>query len=430
MTTQTTVTAETSILSSETNVSSDSLPSEITFTRENIEKYLANKVKLISSQDNLDQFCYTSCNKDDPEIIKECRGVVFDKDKLISKSFPYTTEFTEDDAKEINSLNLDLNSCQFYTSYEGCTIKMFNYNDKWYVTTNRKLNCFLSKWASKISFGDFFVEALNYQFENNERLRENVKFEKGVDNPVEVLSRCVLDKTKQYVFLLLNSADNRIVSDSPENPTVFHVGTFLNDNGNFVLSMEEDIYIPYPEKHSFTSFEQIYDYVYGINYKKTQGIVIFAPNNKQYKILNLDYKHLYNVRGNEPSINYRYLQVRMDSDKNEMLRFLYPSHVPNFEEYENYLYDTAKIIYNSYVDRFINKKNVTLPKEEFRIMSAAHSWYKSDRNTNKISLLKIIDIMNEQEPTILNSIIRRIKLENKKKMMEKNGDKKHVRLLS
>ena len=63
-------------------------------------------------------------------------------------------------------------------------------------------------------------------------------------------------------------------------------------------------------------------------------------------------------------------------------------------------------------------------------MSAAHTWYKSDRNINKISLLKIIDIMNEQEPTILNSIIRRIKLENKKKNMEKNGDKKHVRLLS
>ena len=100
------------------------------------------------------------------------------------------------------------------------------------------------------------------------------------------------------------------------------------------------------------------------------------------------------------------------------------------EQYENYLYDTAKLIYRSYVDRFINKKNVTLPKEEYRIMSAAHTWYLSNRDENKISLPKVIDIMNEQQPTLLNSIIKRIKLENKKKLMEKNEVKKHKRLLA
>ena len=431
MTTETTFTAEeNSNLISETIVSSGSLTSEIALTRENIEKYLSNKVKLINSLDGLDQFCYTSCNKNDSNMIMECRGIVFDKDTLISKCFPYTIEYTEQDDPEIKSLNLDLNSCQFYTSYEGCTIKMFNYNDKWYVSTNRKLNCFLSKWASKVSFGDFFVEALIYQFENNERLRENVKFEKGVDNPIDVFTTSVLDKNKQYVFLLLNNSENRIVSDSPEAPTIFHVGTFSNNEGNFVLSMDDDIYIPYPERHSFSTLEEIYDYVYKTNYQKTQGIVVFAPNNKQYKILNLEYKHLYDARGNEPSINYRYLQVRMDVDKNKMLRYLYPSFISNFEEYENYLYDTAKLIYRSYVDRFINKKNVTLPKEEYRIMSAAHTWYLSNRDENKISLPKVIDIMNEQQPTLLNSIIKRIKLENKKKLMEKNEVKKHKRLLA
>lgn len=430
MTTETTFTAEeNSNLISETIVSSDSLTSEITLTRENIEKYLSNKVKLINSQDGLDQFCYTSCNKNDSNIIMECRGIVFDKDTLISKCFPYTVEYTEQDDPEIKTLNLDLNSCQFYTSYEGCTIKMFNYNDKWYVSTNRKLNCFLSKWASKVSFGDFFVDALTYQFENNERLRENVKFEKGVDNPIDVFTTAVLDKNKQYVFLLLNNSENRIVCDSPEAPTIFHVGTFSNNDGNFVLSMDEDIYIPYPERHSFSTLEQIYDHVYKTDYQKTQGIVVFAPNNKQYKILNLEYRQLYDARGNEPSINYRYLQVRMDVDKNKMIRYLYPTFISNFEEYENYLYDTAKLIYRSYVDRFINKKNVTLPKEEYRIMSAAHTWYLSNRDENKISLLKVIDIMNEQQPTLLNSIIKRIKLENKKKLMEKNEVKKHKRLL-
>lgn len=429
MTSQTSIPANNSDISSETNVSQISLPTDLVLNRENIENHLSNKVKLVSSQDELDQFCYVSCNKDEPDIVKQCRGVVFNKNNLISKNFSYTTNYTEEDHEEISSLNLDLSLCKFYTSYEGCVIKMFYFNDKWFVSTNRKLDCFSSKWASKTSFGDFFVEALTYQFENNERLRENVPFEKGLHNPIEVFSRCVLDKTKQYVFLLLNNSENRIVNESPENPTVFHVGTFTNNNGEFVLSMDEDIYIPYPEEHTFKDLQEIYNYVYTIDYQKTQGIVIFAPNNVQYKILNTEYKKLENVRGNEPSINYRYLQVRMDNSKIESLKKLYPSHLPIFEEYENYLYDTAKFIYKSYVDRFINKQTVTIPKEEYRIMSSAHTWYQSDRETNRISLNKVIQIMNEQQPTLLNSIIRRIKLEKKKKLNE-NNTKEHKRLLA
>ena len=426
MTSQSSITAIDSTISSETNVSTV----DSTLSRENIEKNFMSKVRLISSQDGLDQFCYTSCDKNENDIVKECRGVVFDKNKMVSKCFSYTPDYTENDNEELVSLNLDLDSCRFYESYEGCTIKMFCYNDKWFVSTNRKLDCFSSKWASKVSFGDFFVEALLYQFESNERLRNNVSFDKEKDNPIEVFSSLVLDKTKQYVFLLLNNKENRIVSDSPEHPTIFHVGTFIPTDNDFVLSMEEDIYIPYPREYLFESFENIYEHVFNIDYRKSQGIVIFAPNNRQYKILNLDYRELYNIRGNEPSINYRYLQVRMDPKKNETIRYLYPDNIHSFEEYENNLYNVAKFIYKSYVDRFINKQNVTIPKEEYRIMSAAHSWYQSDRENNRISLDKIICLMNEQTPTLLNSILRRIKLENKKKLYEDNTEvKKHKRLL-
>lgn len=430
MTSQTSIPAiDDSAITSETEVSPVSIPTDITFNRENIEKYLHNKVRLVNSQDGLDQFCYTSCDKNEPEIVKECRGVIFNKNELVSKCFSYTTEFTENDNDEIVSLNLDFNNCKFYTAYEGCTVKVFFYNGSWHISTNRKLNGFLSKWASKTSFGDFFLEALTYQFENNKRLKENHPFEKGVNDPIEVFSRCVLDKSKQYVFLLLNNSENRIVCNSPENPTIFHIGTFTNNNGEFTLSMDDDIYIPYPESHSFTKMKDIYDFVYSSNYMNIQGIIIFAPNNKQYKILNIDYKDLYNVRGNEPSIPYRYLQVRMDSDKKEMINFLYPSSIPIFDEYENHLYDTAKFIYTSYVDRFINKKTVTIPKEEYHIMSQAHTWYQSDRDHNRISIDKIIEIINIQKPTHLNAIIRKIKLENKKKLQEKKEDKQHKRLL-
>jgi len=78
---------------------------------------------------------------------------------------------------------------------------------------------------------------------------------------------------------------------------------------------------------------------------------------------------------------------------------------------------------------FINKQTVTIPKEDYRIMSIAHTWYQSDREHNRISVNKVIEIMNEQPPTLLNSIIRRIKLEKKKKLNE-NNTKDHKRLLA
>jgi hypothetical protein len=175
--------------------------------------------------------------------------------------------------------------------------------------------------------------------------------------------------------------------------------------------MKIDIGISYPEKLSFKSFEEIYDYVYNIDYNKLKGVIIFAPNNFQYLILNKTYYELYNSRGNEPSIKFRYLQVRMDNDKVDMLKYLYEDKIKDFEEYENYVYDLSQIIYQAYIDRYIKKLYVTLPTEEFNIMKEAHDWYLLDRN-NKISYSKIIEILNRQKPTNLNKMIKRLKFKN------------------
>ena len=208
------------------------------------------------------------------------------------------------------------------------------------------------------------------------------------------------------MFLLLNNSENRIVCSEPTVPTVYHVGTFVNN----VLNMSEDIYIPYPEKLEFKDLEEIYDYVDSIDYNIMQGVIIFAPNNKQIKILNKRYADYYSVRGNEPSIKFRYLQVRMDSKNNNLIKKLYPNSVKDFEDYENLIYDACKNIYEAYVDRFIKKLYVTVPVEEFNVIKEAHTWYLQDRKTHKITYDKIIEILNKQTPTNINKIIKRLKM--------------------
>jgi hypothetical protein len=399
--------AENSAEVPETPVSNPNVLDASIFNRSVVESLIPN-VRLSDSdpETGLDLFCYVSCSYTDSDLLKQCRGVIFNKDELVSKTFPYTIEYTETDNDEIMK-NIDLKNCLVYDSYEGSIIKIFHYADKWYVCTNRKLDAFKSKWSSKDSFGFFFQKALENQFRTNEFFSEfsNIESEKVI----EVFTNNFLDKDKQYVFLLLNNSENRIVCMEPKEPTIFHVGTFINGE----LSMNENIGISYPYKHTFSNIEEVYLYVDDIDYSKLQGVIIFAPNNKQYKILNRSYKNLYSARGNEASINFRYIQVRMDPKMNEMLRFLYNDKRDSFDEYENYLFKTSKVIYDAYVQRFIKKQYVSLPVEEFKVMSEAHAWHQQDRENNKISHNKIIEILNSQPPTNLNRIIRRLKLEKK-----------------
>ena len=274
---------------------------------------------------------------------------------------------------------------------------------------------------------------MQLQFDENESLKNHVSYKKETDheNVCDIFCNSVLDKTKQYMFLLLNNSENRIVCAEPQKPTIYHVGTFVNGK----LSFDENVYISYPEKLEFDTINDIYEYVHKINYYDLQGVIIFAPNNKQYKIFNNMYYDYFNARGNEPSIKFRYLQVRMDKNSNRMLHELYPHMKKDFDEYENFIFEASRNIYNAYVDRFIKKLYVTVPVEEFNTMKEAHKWYLEDKTSHKITYEKIIDLLNLQSPTNLNRIIKRLKLSklskenvNSEKLIVKKAPKK--RLLS
>ena len=56
----------------------------------------------------------------------------------------------------------------------------------------------------------------------------------------------------------------------------------------------------------------------------TSGIIAFQSPEKQFKATTAEYSELFNARGNEPSVKFRYLQVRMNGDVRDALYYLYP----------------------------------------------------------------------------------------------------------
>jgi hypothetical protein len=379
-------------------------PLKLEFNRENIEAQ-GNHIHLVDTDEdsNVDMFCYVKCDENDNELIKQCRGVVFSGKDLVMKAFPYTSELNSSQIDKIDDSIGDFNDWSFYNSHEGACVRMFNHSGKWFLSTHRKLNAFRSKWASSESFGTSFKNALTAEEENNP------VFKTGLPIGDNILERfqSTLDISKQYMFLIRNTKDNRIVCSAPERATVYHVGTFVDGE----LVMTENVNLPVPSKISFENIDELREYVDKVSYRDFQGVIGFTASNKQLKIINTDYQDLFNARGNEPSIKFRYLQVRMDRRFVNMLYHLYPNMAESFDEYENTLFEIGRGIYRAYVQRFIKKKYVTVPREEFAVIRECHSWHIADRENNRVSIDQIMRLLNQQSPTHLNHMIRRFKLE-------------------
>jgi len=392
--------------------SADNFATQTEFTRANVMAR-ESQVRLVNSDEetNLDLFCYNHCSNDDDDFIKQCRGLVFNGDTLVMKAFSYTPEYNHTELETLDKVLSAFTSWKFYTAYEGALLRMFYFSGRWFLSTHRKLNAFHSKWSSRDSFGTLFKRALE-----NEEKRSPI-FAEGLSEGENILDRFqgTLDKNKQYMFLLRNNVDNRIVCLPPKDnePFIYHVGTFIDGK----LFLEENTNLPRPER--LVDFENVDELVHYVETETdpryTQGVVCFGPNNTQVKILHKEYQDMFKTRGNEPSVKFRYLQVRMNKKMTDMLYRLYPEMQETFDDYENIIYEIARVIHRAYVHRFIKKRWVTVPKEEFQVINECHAWHLTDRANNRISPDKIITMLNKQSPTSLNHMIRRYKTEQLKK---------------
>lgn len=359
-------------------------------TREQLTEQ--DKIRLTDSDSELEMFSYIKCDKDESDLIKQCRGLIFHNEELLVPSFGWTAEYTKDDKEELDNLLKTTENIRIFDSHEGCLLRIFNFNSKWYIATHRRLDAFKSRWSSKEYWGDMFVKALDQEME-------------------QFLNS--LDKTKIYFFVVRNNKENRLVCDVSENPEIFHVGTMYKNDEKWVTSFDEDIGIQHPVEYVLTennTLENMISYVEEKGYKQIQGLVIFS-NICNFKLCNKTYYDYLKIRGNEASIKFRYLQIRMHKDMREKLVFLYPNYKEDFEKYEEYLFKIALSLTKAYQLRFIRGQWKQVPKDEYEsIIRPLRTWHLEDVNNNKIDLDTVINKLNEQSAQFLNKLIRRMKI--------------------
>jgi len=340
------------------------------------------------------------------------KGVVFSGNTCVMNAFPRVSNVTQ---STISSRFTDelVAKGRFFEHQEGALVRVYFAENDWRISTQRKIDAFMSRWSSRHSFGENWVEAIISEQVVNEKYASRV----GEDgSPAGRLFK-TLDVKNQYLFIVRNTRDNRIVCKAPERPTLYHIGTFKDGK----LDIDDDIDVAKPTEHAFKSVEELERAVAALDCKIKSGFTAVLPNNKWYKIQSTDYINLETVRGNEPSLKFRYLQLRLEPEKVDALYELYPLHAHVFNEYEDTLFDIARHIHTAYVNRFIRREYVSLEREFFGVMRICHEWHKEDRQYNRVDLDKVIEVMNTRHDHVLNKMIRMFK-KLKAEEGEQNGE--------
>ena len=372
---------------------------------------------------NLQLYHYRICDNKSEDYVKEYRGVVKSENKTVSKSFGYINEYTvdvDDNSDILNNIH-SFNQTKIYPMYEGTIVRMFFWKNKWHLSTHKKLNAFDSKWGNSDckTFGEMFVNSIKYsgytdlyrhcnlyQHEHNHMKCENENVLTSENDTWTIFDNfCFqLNTKKTYVFLLQHDENTRIVCKHTDKPSCFHIGEF--DNSTHLLVEGNTSGLPSIPTLSFENVNELLEHVRNIDYMVHPGVILYLPNQTQVKLFNSKYKKAQNVRGNQPDILYRYLEIRRDKELSTEFFNLYNDIEQDIMTVELAILELSKSIFHAYMNRYIHKKYVFLPKCEHIVMQMCHKWHIENREINKISVAKVLSVLEDLPTKMLYSIIK------------------------
>lgn len=291
---------------------------------------------------------------------------VFKNSKILYKTFFWTDK---ENAKR------DEESTAFLCP-EGVFVRMWACDNDWIISTNRKIYATEHRHLARESYGALFLRAIG---------------------PVEDF-QANLDKNLIYNFYLLNMDENRIVCYTPENPTVFFVNA-VDRTGKDVSS---SLSIP----SFFESFKTDLTDPNETDPRDYQGLVFRHLSGRFTKVFSDNYRQYFELRGTTPSIRFRYLEVRKNDQDREDMYQIYREYNQDFDDYENILLKISKRLYSNYIERYIKKQYISLPKTEFKVIENCHAYHTLDRTNNRVYLDKVIDVVNELPASTLNHLIK------------------------
>lgn len=340
---------------------------------------------------------YSIANETTSQDVKRVRGTIVDQnDQVVCSSFGYTPEYTVvEDRSKYETMIQQLSECTVFRSEEGTLLRLFFNENRWKLSTHKRIDAFSSRWSSKKSFGDLFMEALEYFFIKGAG-KGYIEFE----NQEELYDRfcSTLDSSLVYTFLLRTNVDTKIVCHAPDHPTLFFSGAFQNQK----RMKDVSIVIPTPLQLSVSNVTDLEEYVLSVDPFLYQGVIVILPDDSTFKIMHPQYVSYKKIRGSEPDVSVAYFRVRKSSDQLQLFSKMFP--LFNQKNVEEQLFQMVKFLHSMYVRRYIKKVYTMIHPVLFTMLRKAHSWHVLDRINNIVTLEKMMDLIEEPAPSLLYSI--------------------------
>lgn len=369
----------------------------IDFTRCNDETYLTSMglKKMTKDEDNfIIKYNKEALNSSNLDTIGLFRSVVIQKKgdefKVVSFAPP----------KSINVENNYVKTCisegkvVFQEFIEGTMINIYydTIAEGWELSTRSIIGgrSRFFKQEDGITFRQMFLEATNEE-------GQELEFD---------------DLNKEYSYsFVLQHPKNRIVLKS-DKPKIYLCGIYKCDNN---IVYERDIYnlddnikgkVNVPTRYPYQTFDKAMNLL--ANKRSTPfyclGFVMKFENGMRSKVRNPNYEYVKNLRGNQPKLQFQYLNLRQDGKVREYLRY-YPEAIEEFTKFREQIHDFTSTLHNFYINCFV-KKEMPLrdyPHEYKTHMYELHNIYinKLIPIGGKVSREVVINYINSIQPARL-----------------------------
>ena len=181
-----------------------------------------------------------------------------------------------------------------------------------------------------------------------------------------------LPKENCYSFVFQHPR-NRIVVPI-KKMKLYLIASYRINNENYTITKlqeEEESYflkgtsIQTPKPYNFTTYDDLEALISVMNEDyQDAGIMIYhSASGLRTKIRNPNYEFVKGLRGNQPKLQYRYLELRKQGKVAAYLRY-YPEALPEFNKFKKQIHTFTEELHTHYIACYIKKNNPLVEFEE------------------------------------------------------------------
>jgi hypothetical protein len=357
-------------------------------------------------QTGLQLWSYTQCDDSTPFDVKQCRGVVLDGDKIVSRMFGYTPEVLDNEDDKIRSLLSPHDGKMLAVpAIEGTIIRLFKARDRWFLSTFRKLDAYNSRWGSQYTFGESFQKALLAEYETNPSMKEQIG---TIETDSDLFDRfcSILNPDYTYTFILQTTSENRQVCKGIDPQIMWFMGVFDKDgvfhNKHNSFSMPVRSVASLGDSIQDATVDGVFRLLSNISILEYQGVIVYLPDNTQVKITNYAYSVYQKIRGNTPSVLSRYMEIYGDEAMKTQLRNMYPERSQEFQRLDGNVRAAAVFLHRTYIGRYVNKKYIYVHPLFNYLLKELHTAYINTRE--KVTLDTVLDLIKKQPARTISQV--------------------------